>query len=330
VDILRDQDFSGVKCPFPSPATPAGRGVLAAPRTGRGPSTPRHTGLVTPIVAENTWPAGRPFRDEAARRSALSGKVAVVTGASRGLGAGLATHFAAAGLHLGLCARHRPEMVARTRPRVEGDRVEAAEAPVVSAVDVADYAALEAFADAVVARFGRIDLWINNAGILEPVGPLLDADPDEVARHVSVNLHGVLFGTMIFARHVAGRGGEGVLCNVTSGAATRPYAGWAAYCATKAAVDQASEVVALEERRHGLRVYAVAPGVVDTDMQSMVRATPANRFPEVDRFRKIAEDGAFNSPAWVAEHLLALAFGEHHGVPVRLRVPDAPADGRGR
>ncbi len=285
---------------------------------------------MTPTAAEGTWPSGQAFSDEAARRGAVSGKVAVVTGASRGLGAGMAAHFAAAGLHLGLCARHRPEMVARTRPRVEGDRIEAAEAPVVGAVDVADFAALAAFADAVVARFGRIDLWINNAGVLEPVGPLLDADPAAVARHVAVNLNGVLFGSMIFARHVAGRAGEGVLCNVTSGAAKRPYAGWAVYCATKAAVDQASEVVALEERRHGLRVHAVAPGVVDTDMQSTVRATPMERFPEVGRFQKLADEGAFNSAVWVAEHLLSLAFGDLRETAVRLRIPDEPPNGRGR
>ncbi len=276
------------------------------------------------------WVLGRAFADESSRRAALTGKVAVVTGASRGLGAGLAAHFAAAGLHLGLCARHRPEMVARTRPRVEGGQIAPAEAPLVATVDVADFDGLAAFADAVVDRFGRIDLWVNNAGVLEPIGPLLEADPGQLARHVAVNVNGVLFGAMLFARHVAARAGTGVLVNITSGAAARPYAGWAAYCATKAAVDQASEVVALEERRHGLRVHAVAPGVVDTDMQTAIRATTDDRFPEVERFRRLKAEEAFNSPAWVAERLLELAFGDDPPDGVRLRVPDEPRRRRDR
>jgi NAD(P)-dependent dehydrogenase (short-subunit alcohol dehydrogenase family) len=275
-------------------------------------------------VSPGEWPTGPAFEGEAARRVALSGKVVVITGASRGLGAGMAAHCAAAGIHLGLCARHRPEMVAKTRPRVNDGHVEPPEPPLVASVDVADFDALAAFADAVVGRFGRIDLWVNNAGLLEPMGPLIDADPVEVARHTAVNVNGVLFGSMLFARHVAGRDGVGVLVNISSGAATRPYAGWAAYCAGKAAVDRLSEVVSLEERRHGLRVHAVAPGIVDTDMQAAIRATDADRFPEVDRFRRLKEAGAFNSPAWVAEKVLELAFGDHPPLAVHLRVPDEP------
>ena len=111
-------------------------------------------------------------------RLMVSGRVAVVTGASRGLGAGLAVHFAASGMHLGLCARHRPVLAARTRPTAQDGRIEPSEPPVTAAVDVTDRAALDAFAAAVVARYGRIDLWVNNAGLLGPIGPLAEADPD--------------------------------------------------------------------------------------------------------------------------------------------------------
>ena len=107
----------------------------------------------------------------------VSGRVAVVTGASRGLGAGLAVHFAASGMHLGLCARHRPVLAARTRPTAQDGRIVSSETPVLSAVDVTDRDAVAAFAQAVVARFGRIDLWVNNAGLLGPIGPLAVADP---------------------------------------------------------------------------------------------------------------------------------------------------------
>ena len=115
-----------------------------------------------------------------------------------------------------------------------------------------------------------------------------------------------------------------MLVNITSGAATKPYEGWAAYCASKAAVDHATRVVAAEEAEAGLRAHAVAPGVVDTDMQAAIRATPADRFPEVERFVQLKRDEAYNSPAWVADHILGLAFGDAPPTDVVLRVPDEP------
>jgi NAD(P)-dependent dehydrogenase (short-subunit alcohol dehydrogenase family) len=241
--------------------------------------------------------------------------VAVVTGASRGLGAGLAATFAAAGMALGLCAR--------TRPAVP-DGAQAISA----AVDVTDATGLAAFADTVVGHLGRIDLWVNNAGVLGPVGPLVDADPEAVRRTLEVNVLGVMHGTAVFARHVRQRPGGGVLVNITSGAATTPYEGWAAYCASKAAVDMATAVAAAEEQTTGLRAYALSPGVVDTDMQERIRSTPDALLPAASRFRLLHAQGAFNSPEWVARYILGLARGDagagtaDGGDGVRRRVPD--------
>jgi benzil reductase ((S)-benzoin forming) len=258
----------------------------------------------------------------------VAGKVAVITGSSRGLGAGLAVHWAAAGMHLCLCATHRPSLVVTTRPTARDGRVVSAEAPLRAAVDVTDHAALAHFADEVVQRFGRIDLWVNNAGVLAPIGPLAEADPSQVARNIDVNVTGVLHGSSIFARHVQSRPGGGVLINISSGAGTRPYFGWAAYGAAKAAVDQLTRVLALEGAPYGLAAYAVAPGVIDTDMQAAIRRMSEADFPEVDRFRRLAQEGSFNSPAWVADHLLAMAFGPERPAQVTVRIPAQPVHGR--
>jgi NAD(P)-dependent dehydrogenase (short-subunit alcohol dehydrogenase family) len=262
-----------------------------------------------------------------------SGKVAVVTGAETPAGAGLAAHFASAGLHLGLCARHRPALVARTRPTAHDGHVDRAEAPLCAAVDVTDREARERFAAEVVERFGRIDLWVNNAGLLGPVRPLAHLDAATAAaaaRTIDVNVTGVLHGSAVFAAHVRTRPGPGVLVNVSSGAAVKPYEGWATYCASKAAVDQLTRVAELEEGRNGLRAYALSPGVVDTDMQAAVRAATVDDFPDVARFVRLKQEERFNTPSWVAEHILALAFGERpppEEERVTVRVPDQPAAG---
>ncbi|HSZ36126.1 MAG TPA: SDR family oxidoreductase [Acidimicrobiales bacterium] len=254
----------------------------------------------------------------------VTGRVAVVTGASRGLGAGLAVHFAASGMHLGLCARHRPRLVARTRPTAQGGHIVSSETPLLAAVDVTDREALARFADAVVARFGRIDLWVNNAGLLGPIAPLALADGAAVAQTIEVNVIGVANGSAVFAAHVRERSGRGVLVNLSSGAATKAYEGWAAYCASKAAVDQLTRVVALEEARHDLFAYSLSPGIVDTDMQAAIREADPASFPERDRFRRFAELQEFNTPGWVGDHILRLAFGPERPDSVTLRIPDQP------
>ncbi|MDJ0786267.1 MAG: SDR family NAD(P)-dependent oxidoreductase [Myxococcota bacterium] len=224
--------------------------------------------------------------------SGFAGRVAVITGASRGIGAGMALEMARHDVRLALCARSQPAL-----PDSEGVLSER--------LDVADEAALEAFACRSIERFGRIDLWINNAGVLDPIQPLRDVALDDFREHLRVNLEGVFLGSRCFVRHLRERGGEGVLVNVSSGAARRPYHGWSAYCAGKAAVDRLTECIALEEQGTGLRALSLAPGVVDTDMQEKIRASSAEDFAEVERFRQRTD---WNSAGYVAREILALAF----------------------
>jgi NAD(P)-dependent dehydrogenase (short-subunit alcohol dehydrogenase family) len=242
--------------------------------------------------------------------SRFAGRTAVITGASRGLGAGIAREFAAQGLQLGLCSRGDPALP-------DGERVLARR------VDVRDDEAVEAFADAVAERFGHIDLWINNAGVLDPVAPLREITAADFREHIDINLTGVFVGTRAYVRHVRGRSGDGVLINISSGAAWSPYAGWSAYCAGKAGVALLTQCVALEEADQGLRAHAVAPGVVDTDMQARIRSCSAEQFPAVERFAEMKSDDSFNTPEFVARHLLAVAFDPAHASDeVDLRLPN--------
>ncbi len=241
----------------------------------------------------------------------VAGKVVVITGASRGLGAGMAAHLAAGGALLGLCARSEPSAPAGALSR---------------AVDVTDAAALAAFTVEVADAFGPIDLWVGNAGVLEPIGPLRDADPAAFATNVTVNVAGVANGAIAYLRHRHAVGGGGALVNISSGAGGSPYRGWAAYCASKAAVDMLTRVIAAEETGSGTRVLAVAPGVVDTDMQALIRSTPADDFPDVERFNELRRTDSFNSPAWVAEQVVRVALGPDVPDDVVVRIPDEPRD----
>ena len=240
-----------------------------------------------------------------------SPKTIILTGASRGLGAGMAEHFTSQGHNLGLCARSKPELSGQT---------------ILSrSVDVRDGAALDQFAQEVEERFGRIDVWINNAGVLDPIGPIRELSPKAFTESIDINLTGVLLGTQTFIRHVRSRPGTGILLNLSSGAALVGYAGWGAYCAGKSAVDRLTECVALEEAEAGLRAHAVAPGIIDTDMQTKIRECTPSQFPMVQKFIDIKREDRFNSPTFVADRLLDLIFEPPANATVVMRLPSEKA-----
>jgi hypothetical protein len=238
--------------------------------------------------------------------------VAVVTGASRGLGAGLVERLLDLGWRVACCARSAPSF-----PDAPVGRL------LTAAVDVTDAGAVEGYADAVETRFGPVTLWVNNAGVLGPIGPARDADPAEVHRALAINVGGAFVGSAAFARRARRwPPGRRVLVNIGSGAGTSVYPGWSVYGPTKAAVDHLSRHLAAEEP--DLVVASVAPGVVDTDMQREIRASDEARFPAIERFRDLQRTGAYNSPTWIADHLVALVDGMWVPDGVVARVPDEP------
>lgn len=229
----------------------------------------------------------------------LAGKTVVVTGASRGIGAGIAKACLSHGMRVSICSRKAPV-------------VDSGDAILSCAADVSDGAAVQKLADATVAKFGSIDLWINNAGVLKPIAPLRNCTSADVQRHIDINIMGVFHGMKSFVNHLRSREGDGVLINISSGASTSPYAGWGPYCAGKSAVDMLTEVAHVEEAGSGLRAYSVAPGIIDTDMQELIRSTDEDNFPDVQKFHDLKRDDAFSSVEFVAESLLKLAFDPSH------------------
>lgn len=197
----------------------------------------------------------------------FTGKVAVVTGASRGIGEAVARVFAAAGATVVLTARDTGALaeVARAIEAVSG-RAE------VEGLDVSDTAAGRAFADRVAARHGRIDVLVNNAGT-SARELALDATEQTWDRLFDLNLRGLFFLTRAVGRHmVARRAGAVVSVGSIAGRAGRRE--MAAYGASKAGVEQITRVLALEWAPYGVRVNAVAPGYVRTPLVEPVFRRP--------------------------------------------------------
>lgn len=197
-------------------------------------------------------------------------------------------------------------------------------------VDLADAAALERACDRIEGRIaGRSyakAVLVNNAGVIAPVGPLESIDPGALRMNLAVNLVAPMLLMRRFLRMTTGVALRRII-NVSSGAARRPISGWSAYCTAKAGLDMASRVAALEAQSRGQRVEVVslAPGVIDTGMQSTVRGASAEDFADVERFRRMKAEGALRPADAVAADILRLeAAGRLGADPVAdLRQLDA-------
>ena len=209
--------------------------------------------------------------------AALSGKVAIVTGASRGIGAAAAEALTASGAAGMLTARD-----GKLAAEVADGIVAAGGNAAALACDVADYAAFEGLVAATTQRFGRPDILINNAGVIEPIATIAQSDPAAWAKNIQINLVGAYNAVRAVLPGMLAAGG-GTIVNVSSGAALRPLEGWSAYCAGKAGMAMLTQAIKLEEGASGIRVFGFQPGTTDTDMQVLIRASGMNVISQIPR-----------------------------------------------
>jgi NAD(P)-dependent dehydrogenase (short-subunit alcohol dehydrogenase family) len=220
----------------------------------------------------------------------MQGKVVAITGASRGIGAACAEVFAAAGARVALLARSGDEV------RALADRI--GPAALALPCDVGDAAQVQAAVDRAVAWGGRLDVLINNAGVIDPIARLADADPAAFARAVQINLNGVFFGLRA-AIPVMRAQGAGTIITVSSGAAHNPMEGWGAYCSAKAGAAMLTRVAHLEESGAGLRVMGLSPGTVATEMQVKIKASGVNPVSQLDPAVHIPADWPARALLWM-------------------------------
>lgn len=220
----------------------------------------------------------------------LAGRLVAITGAGRGIGAAAARAFAAQGARVAL--------IARDAARLKELAAELGRNALALPCDVADAAALKSALDEAEAALGPLEVLVNNAGVIDPIARIAEADPAAFARAVQVNLTGVFNGLHAALPGMTARG-RGTILTVGSGAAHNPLEGWAAYCSSKAGAWMLTRTAHLEAGPAGVRVISLSPGTVATDMQAAIRSSGVNPVSQLDWSVHIPPDWPARALVWL-------------------------------
>jgi hypothetical protein len=238
---------------------------------------------------------------------------AIVTGHTRGLGAALAEQLLERGIDVLGVSRSLNTALAQRYPQTFSD----VELDLADTGRVAQWIAGDALRQ-FVSGAERV-LLINNAGTVQPIGPIEGQDVNAIASAVSLNVAApLMLASAVMAASPDAR--DRRIVHVSSGAARNAYAGWNIYCATKAALDHHARAVALDGNR-ALRICSLAPGVVDTGMQAEIRGSDTGKFPMRERFEDLKRNGQLATPeasaAKMIDYLLSDAFGQAATADIR-------------
>lgn len=231
----------------------------------------------------------------------------IITGTSRGIGEAIAGKMLKPGNTLFCASRtFNEELVERA--------VSLGVTIYYYTTDLSDPLAVAGFSDQVWEKIAPEDVeriaLINNAGMVAPIGPIENNDPVQLLMHIQLNLLAPMLLTSSFLQHTAQWKIPKVVFNISSGAASTAYSGWSAYCSSKAAIDMFTRTVALEQSQalFPAKILAFAPGIVETAMQTEIRETVIQNFPEKEKFVKLHEDGHLSSPEYVADVISKALF----------------------
>ena len=240
------------------------------------------------------------------------GRTALVTGAGRGIGRAIALGLAADGARVALLARSVDQLVEVATAVSAADGT-----ALVVPTDVGDPESVYKAVAAVLAEFGTVDILINDAAVVAPLGPTVNVDADEWDLAFAVNVAGPLRLTQAVLPGMIERG-WGRIANVSSGIAAHPAAmiGMNAYAASKSALEAHTVNLAAELAGTGVTANVYRPGSVDTAMQGWIRSQPAEEIGAAlhERFIESYERGALLTPEQSAKSLLARLAGDDTGM----------------
>ena len=211
----------------------------------------------------------------------------LVTGASRGIGAAIVHHFAARGHQVAAIARNADAL-----RRLQGEASAHDGRVLAIAADLADPEATATALSQAISELGHLDLVVNNAGVIDPIQRIGEIDFEAWNQAIALNLSSAFRILQRAIRHMQPRG-QGMIINLSSGAANRPLEGWAAYCSSKAGLQMLTRCADLEYRAAGLKILGLSPGTVATPMQTRIRESGVNPVSQLPAEAHIP-------PEWVA------------------------------
>ncbi|HTP07842.1 MAG TPA: SDR family oxidoreductase [Anaerolineae bacterium] len=249
----------------------------------------------------------------------FEGQAAWVTGAGRGIGRATALALAEQGAAVALVSRTQSE-VERVAEEIRSRGGKA----IASLLDVSNWDMVNWTAQQIAAALGPIDILINNAGVLDPLGKVWETDPEQTGRLFDINLSGAYYCMRSVLPDML-KHGRGVIVNVSSGAATTVAPGWSVYASSKAGLDQLTRGVAIDLKGTAIRVYSLHPGLVDTRMQETLRSATPDQLPPDRRqfFVDQKEAGNVQSPEVPARTMLWLCSPQcdlENGSVINLRT----------
>jgi len=242
----------------------------------------------------------------------LAGKVALVTGASRGIGAAIAKELAESGAHVALAGRSESTLQETARALPKGSHVVAVKA------DVAYPSDLDRLVGQVVSELGGIDVLVNNAGLLPPAKQIYKAELDEWQTVMDINLRAPWYLSKLVHPHMKARGG-GAIVNVSSTSRLHHDIGLGVYGISKAGVVMLTEVCAKEWARDGIRVNCIAPGIIKTQLASSIidylnsrnmKPNPMNRYGEPEDIAKLVRFLVSDESLYMTGSIIRIDGGE--------------------
>jgi len=223
----------------------------------------------------------------------FNGKTALITGASFGIGLATAKKMADYGATVILAARTEQKIVdAAQEINSNGQKAFAV------VCDVTSYSSFSEAVEFAIAKTGRLDFLVNNAGVIDPMISLVESDPEEWVQAVDVNYKGVYFGLRAALPHML-KQNSGTVVNISSGAANNALHGWSHYCSSKAAAKMLTQAADKELQGSDINVVGLSPGTVATPMMEKIREAKINPVSDLDWSVHIP-------PEWVAEGIAFL------------------------
>ena len=236
----------------------------------------------------------------------------IITGASKGIGAGIAKELLAQGnTVMGISRsenKNLPNLIQHSVDLANLETLETTFSEILKTVDFEKATGI---------------FLINNAGLLAPMKPIQKASGNEITKHINVNVIAPMIMSSVFIRELSALNIRKRILNISSGAGKNPYFGWSAYCTSKAGIDMFSRTVSVEQKevKNPVEVISFAPGVVDTEMQSEIRATDEEDFINLPRFKEMHEAGVLQDAAtvgkFIADYLQSDRFEDGGVVDIR-------------